>query len=844
MRITYAKNVARIVFLLICVAFGCASASASPTLISLSDQHAVKLGGAIEYVMEKDGPLDLNVVAQLPAEHWQPTPPGYFVLGLTENIYWFRFAVVAQSDKAWQLSFRYFFNCDTEIYLWPRPLSPTTDNGAEKASDIGQAQLIGSTNRWGSRHYTQALPLLPGQVYDVYMRVSVPGPDKFAFVLEDLESLKDFSTWDNRWLGIFYGGFITMLLYNLFLALSTRSFTYGYYLSYMIAMLGYLMMMDGILQAELVYYYLAICAVVVFGCQFCRYFLHTRQNLPGADHFLFFIIHCAWILGVALLVFGPLETLTQLVMVLVAGYGFVLGSAGLTSRLRGNHVAFFFLIAWVFPLIGMFFTDLMYFGILPFSDFGYGIMNGATLIEAILLSMALADRINALRRERQRTMLDAKEKLELSNQALEKVNRLKDSFLGTISHELRTPMNGIIGTLALMRNSSVAQQQPEFLQTLETSSAQMLDMVERILLFSELQSGAVIAKPTLFFVKEWLAVVEQRWAPEFSAKSLKFSLNCDDRCRQWIRADRKKLDWLLLELLSNAEKFTAQGEVRLELQPCREAETDRWVLTVADSGAGIPADHLQRISEAFRQGQSAYNRQFGGLGIGMAICKELVMALGAEWRIESMPQQGTTIRVFFPVSVAAAPVNDVVPAATPISKVVMSSTEGAGSVASVAGGVSVSVATLAVVPAAKVPCIPDAAALAAPAILVVEDNAVNQMVMKKILESLGWSYCIANNGLEAVERAREKPYALILMDCQMPVMDGFEATATLRSTDNPNRETPIVAVTANATDQDRERCIASGMNDYLKKPVKPADINGMILRHVPTGDVDAVSCSG
>lgn len=817
---------------------------ASPTLLTLDSQSSVKLGGWVDYMREPGAKLELPAVLQAQESQWHATTgPGFLVLGLGEDAYWFRFSVQAINDKPWQLTFRYFFNGDVDVFLVPR--------SAASAASPGDQLLVGHAINWGDRHYTVSLPLVTGQVYDAYLRVHVPGPDKFAFVIEDHEAKKHFDLWDNRWVGVFYGGFATMLLFNLFLAISTRSFTYGFYLLYMVSMLSYLMMMDGLIQAELSRYYIAICSIVAFGCQFCRLFLRTSTALPGADRFIRWLIGTALVLGASFVVWGAQEPLKSMVMVLVAGYGLVLGGVGLLSRLRGNHVARFFLLAWMFPLMGMLYTDLMFLGIVPFTDVGYSAMNIATLLEAILLSMALADRINMLRVQRQRAVVDAKQKLEMSNRALEKANRLKDSFLGTISHELRTPMNGIIGTLELLKSTSVDQHQRECLTTLEHSSAHMLSMVERILLFSELQSGSVRVQTSALDVATWRQKIKQYWTPMFTAKGLRFNIYFDAGCSDWVGVDTKKLDYLINELLSNALKFTSQGDVTLEIQQKMEAQQKstgaeaQWILEVTDNGVGIPAEQLQLITESFRQGQSTYNRQYGGLGIGMAICKELVSALSGEWRVQSAPGEGTRISIVIPVVPAVAPSVSVRAPATLQGE--------AKEVATAPNIVMASANAIDVMPRAETTAgvsiaptsVPtSAAALKPPAILVVEDNAVNQMVMKKILESLGWSYCIANNGVEAVEKAREKPFALILMDCQMPVMDGFAATESIRAGDNLNQATPIVAVTANATDQDRDHCMASGMNDYLKKPVKPNDIKGIIDRYVVSDTLVAAGQSG
>lgn len=246
-------------FLLFASCFGASvSAVAAVEPLRLADQPSNKLAPYIEYFREADDALNIEDALNLSDTQWRTTKAsGYMVLGLTEQAYWLRFSLVVENQKAWEFSLRYFFNCSTDVYL--------REQGADKRATA--FKKIASNQRWDQRHYSFPLPIEVGKTYDVYMRVVVPGPDKLALVIEDSEAKKHFDLWDNRWVGVFYGGFITMLLYNLFLAISTRSFTYGYYLLYMIAMMSYLMMMDGLWQAPLSHYYIAVCGIAAFGCK-------------------------------------------------------------------------------------------------------------------------------------------------------------------------------------------------------------------------------------------------------------------------------------------------------------------------------------------------------------------------------------------------------------------------------------------------------------------------------------------------------------------------------------------------------------------------------------------------
>lgn len=393
-------------------------------------------------------------------------------------------------------------------------------------------------------------------------------------------------------------------------------------------------------------------------------------------------------------------------------------------------------------------------------------------------------------RNDQNILLDAKQQLEFTN-------RLKDSFLATISHELRTPMNGIIGAEELLKASQPTAYQKECLDALGDASHMMLSMVERILLFSELQSGNALPKPQIIGLQEWVSLVQRFWVTIFTHCPAKFSMECEPFAQPWIAVDTVKVDQLVQELLRNAAKFTTQGEVSLHMRQAHENGRYWLILDIRDSGIGIPQEQLDKVMDAFGGGKSRYRRNYGGLGIGLAISRAIVQVLGAEWTIESSTS-GTRVLVHIPVEKAEAPVQ---PAPRPVTD-------------------DSSLRDLRQAPGR---------------ILLVEDNPVNQKIMKKILEMLGWPYQLAENGLEAVGWAEKEAFAMILMDCQMPVMDGLEATKVIRQSKNPNQFTPIIAITANVSDLDRDNCMSVGMNAYLPKPVKPQQIHDAIHNWMAQG---------
>lgn len=788
--------------LLLVAALNPASAYAiAPQLILSGTNTSYTLGNYARYYQDTSNALtlpqflDSTIQAKL-----KKTKKGYFILGLTDFSYWFEINLTSKTEQTWLFSLRYATNSNMQLYL------------LEENKPVESAIAIDNSYWVTSRHYTVPLPLEANKNYRLIIRADTPGPDKFAFVIEDQAAKHAFENIDNRWLGLFYGGFITLVLYNGFLAFSTRSRTYGYYILYLISMGYYLFIMDGFGLKYLhpvsphwmdaTFYYSTICVIAFFGCQFSRYFLKTFFHDKETDRIIKTVMFIAAVLLLLTLTFGAVAPLNYAVMILTAGYAVLLVAVAVKSLLAGNRLARFFSIAWISPVLGILYSDLMFIGVNHYSDIGFNAVHIASLAEAILLSMALADRINILRHQRSRAVIIANEKLEISNRTLEKANQLKDSFLGTISHELRTPMNGIIGTVALLKNGSLNSDQKECVHTLDDASAQMLMMVERILLFSELQSDRVEKRDASLNVEKLCLEIQQLWTERFEKKDISFSIQIEPLATKEILIDGNKLHYIIHELLSNAEKFTHNGRVQLTISQSAADTNPQFCLEIIDTGIGIPEAQLSTIQKSFHQVQQSYNRQYGGLGIGLAITKELVSILNGEWKIEPNHPQGTRVVIHLPYKPP---------------QINAANTNGTDTAVSL---------NAAHQPSENNPTGIEAHLNAR--ILIAEDNQVNQLVMKKILASLGHTYCVANNGEEAFKCAQNERFKLIFMDCQMPVMDGFATTLAIREQVNLNQDTPIIAVTANATEADQKHCLEVGMNAYLKKPVRPSDLDQII----------------
>ncbi|EKT4523881.1 hybrid sensor histidine kinase/response regulator [Pseudomonas putida] len=646
---------------LLIMLLGCVPLFAGAVDFDNSTRH-LPLGKAMQVFEDRDGSASIVQVSSPAFAHrFRQHHEAVLNAGYSTSVFWLKIDLRNTSPESatprqWLLELAYPPLDHLDLYL------PDDQGGYRLVRRTGDAWPYAS-RQIRQNNYLFELPLRPGQAITAYLRLQSQGSVQAPVALWSLEAYLEDQPTHLYVLGMIYGVLLVMLVYNLFIYLGVRDVSYLYYICYIASFGLYQVSVNG---AGVAYFWpdspwwanaatpLFIGAAGLFGCQFARHFLQLGRLSRGLD-WLLLALMAGGALVMALAVTTPYGIALRMATLLALLFTVSIFAAGLYAWWRGVRVARWFIIAWTAFLVGGLVNTLMVLGYLPNMFLTMYASQLGSALEVALLSLALADRINSLREQQARALRETGRALEQLNQQLARSNQLKDEFLATVTHELRTPMNGVIGSLELMHTLPMGAEHAQYHRTATGSAQDMMAMVDDILVLTELQAGRLRAHAAPFSLRRQLHELRAGFAGRALGKGLYLSLDIPADLPDDLVGDAAKLQRCLSSLVDNGLKFTHQGGVMIQVR-------GRWLapdslavsFTVIDSGIGFDDLDQAILYQRFFQVDGSMTRRYGGLGIGLSICRQLGELIGARLVHESSRGLGSRFELTLNLAVAQA----------------------------------------------------------------------------------------------------------------------------------------------------------------------------------------------
>ncbi|WP_085726054.1 hybrid sensor histidine kinase/response regulator [Pseudomonas sp. R37(2017)] len=759
--------------------------------------QSLPLGRTLQVYEDAGGQATIvDILAQAAAGNFKPHHKETLNAGYSRSVFWLKIDLHYRpanpaAQRTWLLELAYPPLDRLDLYL------PDADGNYQLARQTGDA-LPFASREIRQNNYLFSLTFKPEQAETVFLRLQSEGSIQAPVTLWSSTAYLEDQPVRLYVLGLIYGVLLGMLVYNLFIYLSVRDTSYLYYIFYIASFGLYQLSVNG---AAVQYFWpdnpwwanaatpFFIGCAGLFGSQFARSFLQMATHSRWFDRLLLALVAFgALVVGLSLMTSYALAL--RLATALALTFTVVIFAAGIYAWLRGLRVARYFIIAWSAFLLGGIVNTLMVLGYLPNVFLAMYSSQIGSAIEVALLSLALADRINAMREQQAQTLFDASQKLEVLNQQLARSNKLKDEFLATLTHELRTPMNGVIGSLELMQTVEMDPELEQYQQTASGSARDMMRMVNGILTLTELQAGKLEASAGTFSLRGMVEALRAQFEGNAAGKSLDFKVDIAPGVPDRLHGDNVKIAQCLECLLDNAIKFTKVGGLALRVTG-KAIAPDRLALTFAviDTGIGFTDLGEATMYQRFFQLDGSMTREYGGLGVGLAICRQLVELLGGRLTHRSEPGRGSRFQLDVEVGVPVAE--------RPVTPLMTRD-----------------------LPRLRLPqdC----------AVLLVDGNSISQLVIRGMLLKLGFRVRTADSADIAFELLPREVFDAVLVDCQLPLQDGESLCCRIRAIPG-YAELPLFMI---ALSVDRELCPTGALIDYLSKPVKFEELQTALYRRV------------